>query len=89
MARFVAARSYMSLAVIVVLLILVIGGYIYYHGLFMFGPYAAGRTSARKGGTTSKRKRGTAAADTPAEDALDDSTADPETERLIESINKQ
>ena len=85
MARFVAARSYMSLAVIVVLLILVIGGYIYYHGLFMFGPYAAGRTSARKGGTTSKR----AAADTPAEDALDDSTADPETERLIDSINNQ
>ena len=86
MARFVAARSYMSLAVIVVLLILVIGGYIYYHGLFMIGPYAAGCTSARKRGTISTRKRGTAAADTPAED---DSTADTETEHLIDSINNQ
>lgn len=73
----------MALAVIVVLLMLVIGEYIYYHGIFALGPYASARGPTR---TASKRKR-KASSSASALDAA--SEADPETERLIESINQQ
>jgi len=83
LATSVAGHAYASLAIIVVLLILVIGLYVYYHGLFFLGPYA----SAKKGGFRPKKKKG--GDDSSAEDAPGPSAkGDPETERLIDSINR-
>lgn len=79
LATSVAGHAYMSLAIIIVLLILVIGLYVYYHGLFFLGPYA----SAKKGGFRSKKKK-----DPGDESSAEEAKGDPETERLIDSINR-
>jgi putative methionine-R-sulfoxide reductase with GAF domain len=73
MAGAVAAHARMSLAVIVVLAALVIGIYVYYHGILWLGPYAG------RGGRAAKAKR----------KAADAEPGDPETERLIDSINRR
>lgn len=71
LAAAVAGHAYWSLAAIIVLTLLVVGLYVYYHGFFFLGPYAhkpkGGR--AKKGGE-------------------DEAQGDPETERLIDSINQ-
>ncbi len=77
MASSIASHAYMSLAIIIVLAIVIVAMFVYYHGLFFLGPYAKGA------GPRARRKK-EAADDQPAsEDA-----ADPETERLIDSINR-
>lgn len=80
MASAVASHAYLSLAVIVVLVILVIGLYVYYHGFLFLGPYASGG----KGGFRSKKKK-----DEGGGDPGSDEKGDPETERLIDTINRQ
>lgn len=82
LASAVAGHAYMSLAVIVVLVILIIGMYVYYHGLLFLGPYAS-----RKAGFKSKSK-GKKGKDKDSDDE-DDVKGDPETEKLIQSINQQ
>ena len=69
----------MALAVIVVLVILVIGLYVYYHGLLFLGPYAK---AGGKGSRGRKKKDGGSDGGDGSEER-----ADPETERLIDSIN--
>lgn len=73
----VARHAHLSLALIVVLAVLVVGMYVYYHGVSVLGPYAGRRKAAGGAG------RAGAAADP------DGADGDPETERLIESINGQ
>ena len=74
LAAAVARHSFLSLAVIVVLVVLTIGLYVYYHGFLVLGPYA---TPAGKG--RSKKADGSRAEGGPA--------GDEETERLIDTIN--
>jgi hypothetical protein len=69
----------MALAVVVVLLILVIGLYVYYHGFLFLGPYA--KCAPRRG--KAKKDSGGGGGD------ASDDRGDPETERLIEAINHQ
>jgi hypothetical protein len=76
----VADHSYMSLAIIVVLVVLVIGAYIYYHGLLFLGPYASPGKSGFRSAKGGKRKD---------PDAEGGDQGDPETERLIDSINSR
>jgi len=75
MAGTVARHSFMSLAIIIVLIIIVIGMMVYYRGFLFLGPYASG-------GKKNKKKP---SAD--GDDAAGEERADPETERLIDSIN--
>jgi flagellar basal body-associated protein FliL len=82
MAGKVGKSPYTALAVIVVLAILVIGLYVYYHGLLRVGPYAA-VSAFRKGGPAKAAPAKEKAADEAAE------TGDPETERLIAAINSK
>jgi hypothetical protein len=82
LAASVAGHAYMSLALIIVLLILVIGLYVYYHGLFFLGPYASAQRSTKGG---AKKKGSSGASD---ETDTGDAKGDPETERLIDSINR-
>ena len=74
----VAAHSSMALAAIVVLAVLLVATIVYYRGLLFLGPYA-GRAGFAAGAVAAAPS-GAAAA--PA------AKGDPETERLIESINK-
>lgn len=71
----VECHADMSLAIIIVLFIIVIGMYIYYHGLFSIGPYVKICTKTR----TKKIK---------SEDDVDGESDGAETNKLIESINK-
>ena len=75
LAGVVGRNPHASLAVIVVLAILVISLYVYYHGFLRVGPYAAPR---RAGPKPPARK------DPPADPP---ESGDPETERLIAAIN--
>ena len=77
-ANAVACHSYMSLAIIVILIIMVIGLYVYYHGILGLGPFASRGPAARKPGARGKVKEA---------DDKNDEKSDPETERLIDSIN--
>ena len=82
MAGVVAGHAYMSLAIIVVLVILVIGLSVYYRGFLFLGPYAQHSKGAPRAANGGKRKDpGDPGADQGAE------KGDPETERLIDSIN--
>lgn len=62
-------------AMIIVLTILVIATYVYYHGIWKLGPYGKARKPAKKG----KPKQ---------EEGQDEERGDEETEKLIESINQ-
>jgi hypothetical protein len=74
MTSFLAGHAHMTLAIIIVLIVLVIGLFVYYHGLLFLGPYA----SAKAGFKSKERKK----------DADEDAAkADPETEKLIATIN--
>lgn len=75
----VGRNPYASLAVIIVLTIVVISMYVYYHGFLWLGPFAA-RGSRRPERKPASRKE-PPAADPPQE------SGDPETERLIAAIN--
>ncbi len=79
----VGRNPYASLAVIIVLTIVVISLYVYYHGFLKIGPYASGfAPSAVKGGPKSGRE--------PKGSPPDSSdSGDPETERLIAAINNK
>jgi hypothetical protein len=77
----VAAHAYLSLAIIIVLLILVLGLVVYYRGFLFLGPYAS---STRGHKPTRKRKESGDASGV----AADEPPGDPETEKLIESINR-
>jgi hypothetical protein len=68
----VASHAYASLALIIVLVILVVGLYTYYHGILFLGPYA-------KGGKGKKKDKASDEGEV---------SGDPETERLIDSINR-
>jgi hypothetical protein len=89
----VAGSPKMSLTIIIVLVILLIGGYIYYHGLWFLGPYAHGRP-ARAGLKRKNSDPALGGAEEPGGGAADKGLpadkdeGDPETERLIKSINK-
>jgi hypothetical protein len=76
----VANHPSAAFGVIVVLAVLVVATLVYYRGLAFLGPFA-GRSgfAAAVGGAAGAAAR-------PA--AADAAKADPETERLIESINK-
>ena len=81
----VAGHPYASLAIIVVLVIVVIGVFVYYRGLLFLGPYAdSARISRSAKGAASKTKRKTSDDD----DESGDDKGDPETEKLINAINK-
>jgi len=67
----VAGHARFSLAVIIVLLITTIGVYVYYHGLFFLGPFS-------KGGRAPREK---------SDAGSGEAKGDPETDRLIETIN--
>lgn len=80
----IASHSYASLAVIVVLVIVVIGMFVYYRGLWFLGPYAeCAQLSKGSKGAAAKSKR--KASD---DDESGDEKGDPETEKLINAINK-
>ena len=81
-ANAVACNSYVSLAIIVILIIMVIGLYVYYHGILGLGPFASRGPAARKPGARGKGQE----ADEES-DKKSDEKSDPETERLIDSIN--
>jgi hypothetical protein len=72
LAEAVARHAYLALAVIAVLAALAVGLYVYYHGFLFLGPYAQ---LARLG---ARRKA----------DDGDGDKEDPETERLIEALNR-
>ena len=80
MAGMVASHAHASLAIIIVLTVLLLGLYIYYHGLFFLGPYAR----PRKSRATKKRKD-----EDEADQGAQKQKGDPETERLIDSINSR
>jgi hypothetical protein len=81
----VSNHAYLSLAVIVVLLIIVIGLVVYYRGLLFLGPYAPG---ARRGKGPHKKKKDEGGAEGGASGSGPDAQGDPETEKLIDSINR-
>jgi hypothetical protein len=82
MAGIVAKHAYMSLAIIIVLVILVLGMHIYYHGFLFLGPYAKPSKGGFRSAKSNKRKG--------ADDAdAESQKGDPETERLIDSINSR
>jgi len=80
MAGTVASHAHASLALIIVLTVLLIGVYVYYHGLLFLGPYAR----PRKSRASKKRKD-----DDDADQGAQEQKGDPETERLIDSINSR
>jgi hypothetical protein len=80
MAGAIASHAHASLALIIVLTVLLIGVYIYYHGLFFLGPYAR----PRKSRAAKKRKD-----DDDANQSAQEQKGDLETERLIDSINSR
>lgn len=82
----VASHAYMSLAIIIVLTILVLAIYVYYHGLLFLGPYASKSGGDRR---SKKKKEGGFLAETDAGTVDDSPSGDAETERLIESITRQ
>lgn len=69
----VGSNPGMALAALVVLTVALVSALVYYRGFMSFGPYAKGRPA---------RAAKAAAAAAPAEEK-----GDPETERLIASIN--
>ena len=73
----VASNARASLAIIAVLVILVVGMYVHYHGFLFLGPYA--KRAARRGAKGVEKS---------ADAGGDNDKGDSETERLIESINK-
>jgi hypothetical protein len=85
MASSVANHPYISLAIIVVLSVLVIGAYVYYHGFLCLGPYAAAAEGFRAGAKKAKGGKPRRAAEADASDP----DSDAETERLIDSINSR
>jgi hypothetical protein len=70
----VASHARFALAAIVVLAVTVVGLFVYYRGVFSFGPFARG---GREGCRCRPARKPAAAA------------ADAETDRLIETINRQ
>jgi hypothetical protein len=76
----VASNPCTSLAIIAVLTILVVGMYVYYHGFLFLGPYAPRVAKRGAQGSEKGADKGSAA-------DKDSAKGDPETERLIESIN--
>jgi hypothetical protein len=72
----VAAHASMALAAIAVLAVMLVATIVYYRGLLFLGPYA-GRAGFAAGATAAAGAAPPAAA-----------KGDPETERLIDSINK-
>lgn len=90
----VANHPSLAFALIVALTVLIVCGYVYYHGLFVFGPYC-GHGGAGSAGSSSRALKGKAKAfakskakAAPAKAADSDSDGgDDETERLIETLN--
>lgn len=86
----VGRNPHAALAAIVVLTLLVVALYVYYHGLFHLGPFAsaapASSSSAGRGKTGSRKPdSGDTGASSKPDGAPD--AGDPETERLIAAIN--
>jgi hypothetical protein len=84
MAGAVSRNNRLCLGIIVVLAILVIGMYVYYHGLFRFGPYCKRALS----GARQRKPREERIAQRPPAESGDRDAGDDETEQLIKSINK-
>jgi hypothetical protein len=76
----VASNACTSLAIIAVLVVLVVGMFVYYHGFLFMGPYA--KRAVKCGAKSSAKK-----SEKPADKDSDSEKGDSETERLIESIN--
>jgi hypothetical protein len=72
----ISSKPQMALGVIVVLIIIIIGMYIYYHGILVFGPYAGLRRKSKK-------------SDNDESDDESDDKSDDETDKLIKNINKK
>jgi hypothetical protein len=79
LAACVAGHSYVALAIIVVLLVIIVGTYIYYHGFWVLGPYANAPSAGIKKGKGLGKGFGKSAAEPK--------SFDPEIERLIAMIN--
>jgi hypothetical protein len=78
LASVLSSHAHLTLAIVVVLVVIIIGMFIYYHGLLFLGPYAK---AGFKSGSAARRKK--AEGDEDEESAK----ADPETEKLIATIN--
>lgn len=81
-----ASRPSLALGLIVALALALVASLVFYRGLGPLGPFAGDATSSgfRKGAKKAGRRRPAAASDEDEEDA-----GDPETQRLIEAINRQ
>lgn len=82
MSNNVAYHPSLSFAIIVILTILLIGMYVYYHGLFMIGPYM-GKTKKTK-----KRKDEEESFKLEKEPSKLEDSSSLETETLIKKINQ-
>lgn len=73
----IEGKPLVAFGIIILLVILLIGMYVYYHGLLMFGPFAGPAKPKGKGKGKEKIK----------EHSEDDEKGDDETEKLIDTIN--
>lgn len=82
-----ASRPSLALGLIVALALALVASLVFYRGLGPLGPFAGDATSSgfRKGAKKAGRKRAAASSD----DEGEDDAGDPETQRLIEAINRQ
>lgn len=88
-ASWVATHASAAMGLIIVLIVLVVVMFVYYHGIGFIGPYAKtggdGKAAARGGGT----KGGGGSGGGKREHAEAEPQPDPETARLINTINSQ
>jgi hypothetical protein len=84
MAGIVSRHGKASLAIIVVLTIIVVWMYVYYHGFLKFGPYSKNVARASK----KKKPKGQVEEDDDGGRRSKKDRGDDETEKLIESINQ-
>jgi hypothetical protein len=71
----VESKPLIAFGIIILLIILLIATYVYYHGLFIFGPFAG-----KQGAKPREKSKGKSKDD-------DEEKGDDETEKLIDSIN--
>lgn len=84
LSRTCASNGGTCLAIIIILAVVVIAMYVYYHGLFGIGPYSGSKSTGDKKAGFRKKKP---TDDDAATDSPKDERADPQTERLIDTIN--
>jgi hypothetical protein len=86
LATMVGNHAYLSLATIVVLTIVLVALYVYYHGFLFLGPYKA--SAATRGAKAAKKKDARGTGKTNKNQKPEDAE-EAEIERLIETIDQQ